>query len=302
MKYIIFLFFSLFTHFSFASTVPELTPKAIFREFYSDKDMFPLYFSEEEKEEYQLNGLSYVGIREKKEEYALIYHGVYPYQNHLGEKRYLIALEQKVISDTDGSGYGFPDTCHACNSTTHLISFKEHPNTGYKLLAKAQFKNGSYGNSSLFKGYGESSIFKEYDENAGSVLENGIRNIVKLGNDKVGFFYEDAYMSQGFYSGFLSVIILSENKIQSLEVTEHEGQPGYEEDYPLFYSFKSTWSVDESNPDLAYYPIKVRFTGEYYNEKLKKPRIMNKNITEIYVYDPANRNHKYKLKYTEPNQ
>lgn len=296
MKYILLLLLSLFVQISYATTVKNLDSKAILREFYGDKDMFALYLDDETEESHYLKGSSYVGVKENDQYFVVIYRGMYPYENHLGERRYLVALEKKALLE-DEENYRIAD-CHACGAMAELMIFKENSSNNYQLLTKAQDENGSWGTSSLFKEY-----YDEADDPAatsqGLVLQVAMQKLENFGHDKMGSFYTDSYTGQGLTTGALYALLLNDNKIQIVYVTNHQGDNAgaYGEDSPLYYAYQSTWSVDDSQPALSYYPIKVHFTGEDYNENLKKPRITAKNQIETYVYDEKSK--EYKKKYTE---
>lgn len=263
----------------FAQVLKNLDSKTIFRTYFDE--MFTYYPEENELSEiYQ--GLPYVGVQQGDEAYLAVLRDVTYYENQAGEGRYLAVVE-KIPMDTNTDEYGnealyLSNGCHVCTPDLLLINFKQLPDGRFEQLAKLEDQSaGSWGNATLL------------DTSEGTVaMPLSLYGLQAVGKEKQGVLYESSYTSAGVTESVLRLLAISDTKIEDVHValsaSTNAGRE--EENSPLYYSFSSTWRVDDSDPSKKYYPIIMNFAGDDidYNKKGKN-KFVDMNKTQVFEFD-----------------
>lgn len=268
----------------FAKTIDDLGYKEVFRNFYPE--MFRASMDEDD-----FTGSDYpkVGIKEKNKEYLAIMHPVQEYKNTYGQDRFLVFIEKREIDKnvytmingkyvkSSGLIYGFSNTCHACYGKADLMIFKKTNTNKYELVstsAKNYEPAGRYGIVSLD-------------------TSNLAQKVIKVSDNSVGFFNEISDFHYGTETRWLDLTILGEDQINNYPIdisgTDNSGNEIGES--PLSFTLTSEWSVSEVNGSQSHYPIKIKFSGDTFDEKLDKIIKYNK----INTYEFINKSTGYKL-------
>lgn len=276
MKKIWFLLFFYALSFSCpAETLTDLSYKSVFRTFY------PLMFDARiQANDYEGHDLPKVGVKSNGIEYLALMHPIQEYKNAVGEDRYLVFIEKREIEKDESEFingkwvkvrsvfYDFSNTCAACYAEIDFKIFKKLSDGKFKLISSSQ------------SGYKSTSGNGIADIN----ISNLKNKVIKVGENKVGFFYTSSSFSHGLQTTNLNLIVLDENQIKDfyIDVVSSDDSGRYTDETPLSHTLKGEFKLKEDYLVGGYYPIEIKFEGDIYDEKLEK--FINYNKIDIFEF------------------
>ena len=218
--------------------IKDLSFKEVMRQFYSGR-MGYAYVDDDYVESMPNIGLD--SVNSDGERTIAVMHPIIPYENTVGESRYLVIIEKVQVKD------GSLVSCHACKATADLYSFKKLSNGQFQLVSKTP-KNVDYSSD-----WGRVSL-------DGTKIQEGIQ---PLGKNLIGSVFMNNYMSFGTISSWWDVLHLPENAFINLYTFGDAGAENgghHEEGSPLHYDYEVNFQVLPDNN--AYYPVMLTYKGE----------------------------------------
>ena len=239
--------------------IKDLSFKEVMREFYSGR-MGYASVNDEYVESMPNIGLD--SVNSDGERTIALMHPVLPYENVKGEPRYLVIIEEVQVKD------GSLVSCHACQATADLYSFKKLDNGLFQMVSKTP-ENVEFSSSWGRVGLKATSI------------QEGLQ---PLGKNLIGSVYMNNYMSFGTISSWWDVLHLPESDFINLYTLGDAGSENsghYEEGSPLHYDYKVAFKVLPEN--ATYYPIMLTYKGEKPNDD--NERIEPANYSKIVKFN-----------------
>lgn len=241
--------------------LPDLSFKEVMRQFYSGR-MGYAFVNDDYIESMPNIGLD--SVDSDGERTIALMHPVIPYKNTVGESRYLVIIEK--VKAKDGSLV----SCHACQSTADLYSFKQLDNGLFQLVSKTP-KNVEFSSS-----WGRVGLKKE------SILEG----LQPLGKSLIGSIFKNNYMSFGTINNWWDVLHLPEDGFINLYTLGDAGADNsgnHDEDSPLHYDYRVDFKVLPSNK--TYHSIMLTYKGEMPTDDYE--RIERVNYSKIMKFNPV---------------
>ena len=244
----------------------DLSFKEVMRQFYSGR-MGYAYVDDDYVESMPNIGLD--SVNNDGERTVALMRPVISYKNVAGESRYLVIIENVLVKN------GSLVSCHACQATADLYSFKKLDNGLFQLVSKTS-KNVEF-----------SSSWGRVGLNATSIQQG----LQPLGKNLTGSVFMNNYMSTGEMTSWWDVLHLPENAYINLYTLGDAGSDNsgnHDEDSPLHYDYKVTFKVLPEN--ATYYPIMLTYKGEKPTEDYD--RINSVNYSKIVKFDPVKKEYK----------
>ena len=237
--------------------IKDLSFKEVMRQFYNGQ-MFDIHVD-------YMEDTPYIGLGKYDDTgraTIAFMHPIIQYKNTAGEDRYLIIIEKPRVTN------GEVDSCHICNATADLYSFKKLKNGLFQLVSqtpKNVEESGSNGSAGL------------YAED----IQEGMQ---PLGKNLVGSLFTNFYMGQGARDDWWKALHLPENDFINVYYVGDAGSSNerYDEDSPLYYGYEGTIKVLTDNN--TYYPIMLTYKGEKPTED--DERIEHVNYSKVVKFNP----------------
>ena len=245
--------------------ITDLSFKNVMRQFYSGQ-MGYAFVNDEYVESMPNIGLD--SVDSDGERTIALMHPVLPYENVAGEPRYLVIIEKVQVKD------GSLVSCHACQATADLYSFKKINSGQFQLISKT-LKNADYSSNWGRVGLNQTSI------------QEGLQ---PLGKNLIGSIFRNNYMSFGTITNWWDVLFLPENdfiNIYTLGDAGAENSGHYEEGSPLHYDYKIAFNVLPGN--TTYHPVMLTYKGEKPTEDYQ--RIEPVNYSKIVKFNPIKKDY-----------
>lgn len=240
--------------------IKDLSFKEVMRQFYSGR-MGYAYVDDDYVESMPNIGLD--SVNNDGERTVALMRPVISYKNVAGESRYLVIIENVLVKN------GSLVSCHACQATADLYSFKKLDNGLFQLVSKTP-KNVEFSSSWGRVGLKATSI------------QEGLQ---PLGKNLTGSVFMNNYMSTGEMTSWWDVLHLPENAYINLYTLGDAGSDNsgnHDEDSPLHYNYKVTFKVLPEN--ATYYPIMLTYKGEKPTEDYD--HINTVNYSKIVKFNP----------------
>lgn len=242
--------------------IRDLTFKEVMRAFYSG-DMMEVPVEDED-----ISAMPHIALNQENNEQDITVAAMHPivsYLNNDGEQRYLIIIE-KVQVDSEGL---FLQSCHACEATADLYTFKQLDNGLFQLVSRTP------------KNIEISSSWGRIDLSA-QAIHDGIQ---PLGKNLMGSIFSSGYSSTGTTVTWWEALHLPEDELIRIYKVGDAGSDNsgsYDESSPLYYGYQSFVEVMSDNS--KYFPIELTFTGEMPDENYD--RIEPVNFTTTVKFNP----------------
>lgn len=244
--------------------LPDLSFKQVMREFYMDK-MSRGYVHIDDTDIESMLHVALDNENAHEREVALM-HPVITYPSVNGDTRYLVIIEKVWIGKRSGS----LESCHACQATADLYSFKRINDGRYQLVSR------SAPDIELSSSWGRI----QFDE------DDFKKGVQVIGKNLVGSIFENGYSSFGEVQSWWDILHLSETDyIKAYNLGDAGGSNGgkYEETSPLYYSYDVSYQV---MPDgNKYYPIKLTLKGDKPTDDYERIEYVNHSV--IKKFNPA---------------